>query len=65
MIMDPLDNMRKFIFIRKNIYIHKYLYRFSKDTQIAWRPAIGPLGIRMCLVSGGVRKGDENKTLGE
>lgn len=46
MIMDPLDNMRKFIFIRKNIYIHKYLYRFSKDTQIAWRPAIGPLGIK-------------------
>ena len=47
MIMDPLENMRKFIFIRKKkIYIYKYLYRFSKDTQIAWHPAIDPLGIK-------------------
>lgn len=36
------------MFIRKKkyIYIHKYLYRFSKDTQIAWSPAIDPLGIK-------------------
>ena len=42
----PLREYKKIYFHQKKIYIHKYLYRFSKDIQIAWSPAIDPLGIK-------------------
>lgn len=60
MTMDPFYREHKNLFLSEKYIYTKYLYRFSKDTQIAWSPAINPLEIKDVPGVWWSEKGDVN-----